>query len=569
MMMAMAMLLLAVEMAVAVMPQPESLITPDTLSRRYRHIEAVKYFTTDPTSERAEQLWRGIVEEEPDYAPALYYLSRIASKRGTSSEALKYARRAYEVDSTNKWYVQNYGAQLIDARRFSDALPIYRRIIDFDNQNTMGYYSLAILYDFQGMPYSAIATLDSATVHIGRDPRLEGIKVELLLNTRNFDRAIEESLLLVNDNPYLIDGHILLGRSYEASGRDSLALATYNNAYRIDSTDIATLSAISDYHIRRGNIKESLKYDTRICSDEGVPLKSKLDRVNIYTYDQKVYGENYFRIGGIITQLTIDYPTDRRVVEKYASHLIAGGELEAALEYMLRHLDDESSTAEDNLSALQLIYYLKRHDIITEELERAEERYPDNVEILSFLGFVFGEMGSYDRAIETFEDALTVVDSDKERSTLWGYIGDMYDMMGKATKSYKAYDKALKFNPDNESVLNNYAYHLSLIDKNLDKALEMSERAIKLDAGNYTFIDTYAWVLHRLGRNDEAKQHLRHALSLCSQRDADILAHYGDVLWALGEEFMADTYWKKAVEQGFDAEEMEIHRALKHKEKRP
>ena len=38
--------------------------------------------------------------------------------------------------------------------------------------------------------------------------------------------------------------------------------------------------------------------------------------------------------------------------------------------------------------------------------------------------------------------------------------------------------------------------------------------------------------------------------------------HYGDILWALGEEFMAETYWQKAVENGYDAEQMKLHIAI-------
>jgi hypothetical protein len=62
---------------------------------------------------------------------------------------------------------------------------------------------------------------------------------------------------------------------------------------------------------------------------------------------------------------------------------------------------------------------------------------------------------------------------------------------------------------------------------------------------------------------------MRQALSLSGQRDAALLAHYGDILWALGEKIMADTYWKKAVEVGYDAEEMQQHQQqLKNNEER-
>ena len=87
----------------------------------------------------------------------------------------------------------------------------------------------------------------------------------------------------------------------------------------------------------------------------------------------------------------------------------------------------------------------------------------------------------------------------------------------------------------------------------------MAERAVSLRPNNASYIDTYAWVLHRLGRNEEAKQVMRQALTLSSQKDDSLLAHYADILWALGEKFMAETYWQKAVERGYDKGLMEAH----------
>ena len=52
---------------------------------------------------------------------------------------------------------------------------------------------------------------------------------------------------------------------------------------------------------------------------------------------------------------------------------------------------------------------------------------------------------------------------------------------------------------------------------------------------------------------------MRQALTLSSQMDDSLLMHYGDILWALGEKFMAETYWQKAVERGYDKELMDVH----------
>jgi hypothetical protein len=41
------------------------------------------------------------------------------------------------------------------------------------------------------------------------------------------------------------------------------------------------------------------------------------------------------------------------------------------------------------------------------------------------------------------------------------------------------------------------------------------------------------------------------ALPLDREKNPELLIHYGDILWALGEDFMATLYWKRALEAGY------------------
>jgi Flp pilus assembly protein TadD len=179
--------------------------------------------------------------------------------------------------------------------------------------------------------------------------------------------------------------------------------------------------------------------------------------------------------------------------------------------------------------------------------------------IIAFAGFLAIESQNNEEAVEIFKHGLEVATDDQQRSEMLGYIGDMYHEMGCDAKAFKLYRKALEYNPENVLVLNNYAYFLSLKDKDLKRALAMAEEAMRLEPNNASYIDTYAWVLHRMGDNAKAKTVMSQALSQSAQRDASLLAHYGDILWALGEKFMAETYWQKAVDRGFDKDAMQQH----------
>ena len=208
---------------------------------------------------------------------------------------------------------------------------------------------------------------------------------------------------------------------------------------------------------------------------------------------------------------------------------------------------------------IQLEHYLGLNDQLNREMARALELFPHSVELLSMYAYICSERGDYKSAISVLEWALTGIKDNVQRSVLLGNIGDMYHEMGEDKSAFRYYRRALSLDADNALVLNNYAYFLSLLDKDLDEALVMAERAVALKPNNASYVDTYAWVLHRMGRNEEAKKAMRQALTLSSQMDASLLSHYADILWALDEKFMAETYWQKAVERGYDKALMDAH----------
>ena len=125
-------------------------------------------------------------------------------------------------------------------------------------------------------------------------------------------------------------------------------------------------------------------------------------------------------------------------------------------------------------------------------------------------------------------------------------MGDIYFQLGDKGKAYKAYEKALKINPNYVYVLNNYAYYLSLEGKNLKKAHQMSSKAVEQEPDNATYLDTFGWILHLMGKNVEAKQIFKRAMLYGGKDSSVILDHYAEVLFSLKEYDLAFVYWNMA-----------------------
>jgi Tfp pilus assembly protein PilF len=125
--------------------------------------------------------------------------------------------------------------------------------------------------------------------------------------------------------------------------------------------------------------------------------------------------------------------------------------------------------------------------------------------------------------------------------------------LNKHEKSDDAYEAALKENPNNDHVLNNYSYFLSLRKDKLERAAQMAEVLVQKHPDDATYMDTYAWVLYVQKDYKKARVFLEKAVQLNDKaaeygktKSAVIVEHYGDVLFQLGEKDKAVEQWKKA-----------------------
>ena len=538
----------------------------DTLSLAYRHSEAQKSMVIWGDTTRAERLWRDIIAEDSLYAPALYSLSRL--DRAPLGESLELAARAFKVDSSNKWYAQHYGVLLLGARQYDRALDVYKRLMTIDKHDVSTYFYLASLYRMRGMPYSAISVLDSAEIRLGRHPYLADIKRDMLIETMQYDRAIAEGERLLLDSPHDVETHLGLARTYESAKRDSMASRYYDSALQLDSTSVEVVAEVLDYYLRKNNYLKVFELGELFVQNDAIDERERIDFVRTFTKDLELYSYYVLQIGKLIQHLEVLYPTNRDVVEMQTMHLFLLNQHVDAITYLREHLNDENVTPRDFYLAVDLAEYLGLTGFMSEDIAHALRLFPDNIEIISLSAFHQYSMGNKKQAIKIYRKALKRVEEDELRSRLWGSIGDIYHELNNNKEAFKAYRKALEYDAENALVLNNYAYFMALENIDLERALAMAQMAIIIEEGNYNYLDTYAWILHLLGRNTEAKRYMVQALSLNGQQSSSLLAHYADILWALGEEFMAHTYWKRAVDRGYDAEEMQQHIAEKVSNKR-
>jgi tetratricopeptide (TPR) repeat protein len=125
-------------------------------------------------------------------------------------------------------------------------------------------------------------------------------------------------------------------------------------------------------------------------------------------------------------------------------------------------------------------------------------------------------------------------------------LGNSLYNLGQRDSAFLNFDKALKINPNDEQVLNNYAYFLSLEKKELEKAKNMAEKVVKKHPKNSTYLDTLAWILFQMGKYEDAFLYMDQAINNEKDPSGVLMEHYGDILYHIGKIKEAMSWWKKA-----------------------
>ena len=118
--------------------------------------------------------------------------------------------------------------------------------------------------------------------------------------------------------------------------------------------------------------------------------------------------------------------------------------------------------------------------------------------------------------------------------------------------------RILVTDPGNVAALNALGYTLADRTTRYQEALELIDRARAAEPDEAAIIDSYGWVLYRLGRNADALVELRRAFTL--QKDAEIAAHIAEVLWVSGKQEEARKYFEES--RKLDPENRSLLRAL-------
>lgn len=504
-------------------------------------------------TEQARKLFEQILSIRPSHSAAAYKLSNYYVQ-SDPVKALDYVKIAYSSDSTNIDIAKQYARILLINNKLDDVKTLLAQLRKSGRDKKLSYYfSIMLAGDMQDDDLVVNLAKEYSEIW-GIDPQVVVPYSEALIRQKQYiaaEKLLEEAIQHNGTDQQLL---ISLAKLKAALRDDESALSLFHKAIEVDSLDYRPHLALSDYYRHKNDMPNFLRTLVPVFSSRYLEAEIKAEFFESTFFDTSILKENYQTIRQIAMAMYLSVGQNREVDRVMVRFLMYTGDLKMALSLLSQAIEDDRATADTYKNIIDIHLYNKEIDSVTYYSLKAEIAFPDNVDFPLSLAMALWQVEDGRGAIEYLKKAYRLSSNDSVKSVIHSFTGDILYKEGDKKGAFKSYDRALRLNPDNAILLNNYAYFLSLEKRRLNEALIMAIRANQLSENNATYLDTQAWILYELGRYDEAREVQRKAIGFNRDNSSELFLHYGDILFKLGENFLAETYWKRALAAGADTQ---------------
>lgn len=489
-------------------------------------------------------------------SPVLYELAMFQLQRNRPEKAVEMLKSAVAHSDDNFTYRMTLAGLYRNLGMYGEASDSYEELVKrYPDKSELNYY-LADALTQEGEIGAAIDAYNVLESTMGMNETLSLQKFKLYQTLKQPDKAFEEIEKLANKYPMNARYRLLMGDLHLENEETEKALACYQQAHEIDPDDPRYIVSMANYYDQTGD-KDAAEQEIRdALVNEKLDVETKVGILSRYVQRLQQTQQGIENANSLFQTLLDQHPEDTELKLMYGSLLMAQQkEEEAKFQFQLvTEMEPSNEGAWQQLLNISL----KGEDIpeVIRICTRCKELFPEAPEYYFYLGIGYYMQEKYQESLDTYYAGLKIIPEGNGvvKSNFYGQIGDLYYQMEKMDEAYKAYDEALKYNENNAPVLNNYSYFLTLDKKDLKKAERMAAQCIKLEPDNATYLDTYAWVFFVQGNYTLAKIYIENALSKDKTNSAELVDHYGDILYMSGEKDKALEQWKKAKEMGKDTD---------------
>ena len=483
---------------------------------------------------------------DPENAAINFKIAEIYNLNNDLDNALIHATEAVRLQDDNKYYYLLLAEIYKKKSDYARATEIFEELMDKIPGTEEYLFETATLYIYQNKLDDALRCYDKIEETYGINPQVTFQKQNILLKQNRLDEVIKEGKKLIEAFPAESEYVANLASKYIANDLYDDATELLENAIKDFPGNPMLLSQLAEVYRKTGRLEESKKIINVIFDDPDYDLKGKMQFLSGYFGRELSDSDKEYvlELGNKIIEHHSDDPNAYAIYGDICQQLNKPEEARNMYMKSLR-LNPDNLNAWTNVLDFELKN--SEFDSLIVHSENALTYFPNQALIYFYGGTAYLSQNKYNKAVQLLEQGKKYASSNLQLLAFFNaQLGDAYNGINEYDKSDKAYEAALDFDPENDHVLNNYSYFLSLRKEKLDLAEKMSTKLIERNPEDPTYLDTYAWVLYNLGKYDNAKKYIEKAIHFDESESGTLVEHYGDILFKLGDINGAVKQWEKA-----------------------
>ena len=507
--------------------------------------------------EKALVLYEKCISINPQESSAYNEIAKIYFFLQDLDNSEYYIKEALSLDPANKWYYYLLLDIYIVQANMENQLDIYTKLIEIEENNFTYYLQKLDLLRQLKLYKKAIRFINKSTKLFGSSTAFIETEIDIYLAQANYKLAEKKAIQLVKLFPNSNKSYSILARVYLHFSEYESAISVYEQLLINDPINAEAIVALYRIHSNKKDLKGQQRYLLEIAKNTQINIETKRDIFYQLLLENDI--NEYVSFKAIVqSALELD-PEDPLLNLILGDICTKEQNFDQAITHYRFALRSSFVKDEYVYNKLLEIYYKKNnYDAVISTAKEAIEKHPFSPRLLYFKGIAHINKKQYSIALKDLTEGCDLVfDNPNLKSEFYSLLGDVYHSLNNNQMSDESYSMALEYNNNNTLVLNNYSYYLALRGENLNSALEMIMRCVDLtnEMPNASFLDTYAWVLYKLEKYKQARNHIEMALEL-HPNSATLHDHYGDILYKLGDIKSAIVQWKTALSIDIDNNEL-------------
>ncbi|UCF92984.1 MAG: tetratricopeptide repeat protein [Desulfobacterales bacterium] len=422
-------------------------------------------------SERAQEVYRRILDRDPLHPDALHLLGLLALEAGKAATAVALIGKAVHLDPGQAVFYNNLGNGYFEKGETAEAILKYQKAIELKPNYAEAWFNLGNAYQQQRRGNKAVhcyqqalaieSDLVAAWFNLGRAQKQQ----------QRLSAAIQCFQEVMRRQPGCAEAYEERGAIYRDLSRWDEALDCYEKALAINPDSWRAYFNLGNVYREKNENARAIDYYRQALKRE--PLSA----------------ETYLNMG--------------------IAHKALGDTHEAAACYQRA-----AERAPDLAEAYYNLGNLYQETGVLEQAVRYYQRAlalkPSMNAVLNNLGNVCQKQGDFQQACDCFRRSI---EADRHNPDTWYNLGNAFSKMGRWEEAVSVYEKVLDINPDMALAYNGMGNAYQAVDR-IDGAVRCYRQALAIEPENAIILYNLGLALQTQGEYAASKQCFRKAMQL-------------------------------------------------------